>query len=347
MQSCGSHYPVGMRTTEGVMTKGSIGVDIGGTGTKAAVVSEDGKILARAYKATDVHAGTKSIIDSVEDLLAQAAQLEVEIQAVGVGAAGFINAATGTITFAPNLVYDDPKVAEALRGRTGLAVTVDNDANAAAWGEYEHGAGRGSEYVAYISMGTGVGSGFIIEGRLVRGLTGAGAEMGHTVIDAYGAQCKCGLRGCLEQYASGQAITRMAKEAVANDPGSSILAFAGSVDAIGGEHVAKAARQYDAAARAVLRRSGRALGIGLSNVANIFDPEVIVLGGGVVAAGEAFLGPARDELAHMTEQQRRRPIRLAVSELKDDAGIIGAAALGRHEATSPITTRADRGPGSP
>jgi glucokinase len=310
----------------------AIGVDVGGTGTKAALVSELGEKLIRLERPTDRHAGTKGVLDIVDALLREASGLGVEVDAIGVGAAGFIDAERGTVTFAPNLSYDDPNVRDAMTARTGLPAVVDNDANASVWGERAHGAAQGADHVAYVGVGTGIGSGFIIDGRLLRGLTGAGAEIGHTVVEGLGIQCGCGLRGCLEQYASGQAITRLARDAVVEDPDSSILAFAGSAEAITAEHVARAAREYDESARAVLRRAGRALGVGLSNVANVFDPEVIVLGGGVIGAGEPFLGPARDELARMTAAQRRRPMRLVVTSLGGDNGIIGAAALARGEA---------------
>jgi glucokinase len=310
----------------------AIGVDVGGTGTKAALVSELGEKLIRLERPTDRHAGTKGVLDIVDALLREASGLGVEVDAIGVGAAGFIDAERGTVTFAPNLSYDDPNVRDAVTARTGLPAVVDNDANASVWGERAHGAAQGADHVAYVGVGTGIGSGFIIDGRLLRGLTGAGAEIGHTVVEGLGIQCGCGLRGCLEQYASGQAITRLARDAVDEDPDSSILAFAGSAEAITAEHVARAAREYDESARAVLKRAGRALGVGLSNVANVFDPEVIVLGGGVIGAGEPFLGPARDELARMTAAQRRRPMRLVVTSLGGDNGIIGAAALARGEA---------------
>jgi glucokinase len=251
---------------------------------------------------------------------------------VGVGAAGFVDRGRGTVTFAPNLSYDDPYVRDAVEARTGLPTLVDNDANAAVWGERAHGAAQGSDHVGYVGVGTGIGSGFIVDGKLIRGFTGAGAELGHTVVEGFGVPCGCGLRGCLEQYASGQAITRLAREALADDRDSSIIAFAGSSEAPTAEHVGKAAREYDETARTVLKRAGRALGIGLSNVVNLFDPEIVVLGGSVIRAGEPFLGPARDELARMTAAQRRRPLRLVVTSLGGDNGVIGAAALARGEA---------------
>jgi glucokinase len=183
----------------------------------------------------------------------------------------------------------------------------------------------------------------IVDGRLVRGYTGAGAEMGHTVVDPQGPHCPCGLRGCLEQFASGNAIARMAREALEDDPGSSILAWAGTRGAVTSEHVAKAAHQLDETARIVLRRAGTALGLGLSNVVNIFDPEVIVLGGSVARAGEPLLGPCRDELARRTQAQRRRPMRLAITSLGRDAGIIGAAALAFDLELEAGNTSLDRG----
>ena len=305
----------------------AIGVDIGGTTTKAGLVEMSGRLVERAEHPTDRQAATKTTIEIVEFMVRRAEDLGYVPVAVGIGAAGFVDVRAGTVTFSPNLVYDDPDVADAVGARVHLPVMVDNDANAAAWGERAVGAARGTNNVALITLGTGLGSGFIVNGRVVRGHSGAGGELGHTVVEPGGVPCGCGLRGCLEQYASGLAIARMAREALSEDPNSSIVDFAGSVEAVTTLHVARAARELDEVARAVLRRAGRALGIGLSNVANLFDPEIIVLGGGVVGAGEPLLGPARDQLAEMTALQRRRPMRLAVTGLGADAGIIGAAAL--------------------
>lgn len=306
--------------------KVTIGVDVGGTSTKGALVDSAGATLARVERPTDIHAGTKGVITTVEDLLHRAVDLEASVQAIGVGAAGFVHAGDGAITFSPNLTFDDPQLGDALRLRFNLPVAVDNDANAAAWGERTFGSARGLSHVALITIGTGIGSGIIVDGRLIRGATGAGGEFGHTVLDPDGPACPCGLRGCLEQFSSGTAIERTATAAVGEDPSSTILAFAGD-EAIKAEHVVKAAREYDETAREILRRAGTMLGIGLSNLVNVFDPEVIVLGGGVIAAGEPFLGPARDELSRRMTAQRRRAMRLDVTTLGNDAGILGAAAL--------------------
>jgi glucokinase len=313
-------------------TRTAIGIDVGGTGTKGALVRASGEIVGRVERPTLASGGTKGAVAAAEELLNKAVELGIEVDAVGIGAAGFVDAKSGTVTFAPNVTYDDPHIAEAVQAHTSLPTLVDNDANAACWGERAFGSARGSDYVSYLGMGTGIGSGFIEAGRLVRGFTGAGAEMGHTVIEILGPPCNCGLRGCLEQYASGQAIARMAREALADNPDSSILDFAGSIEEVSARDVARAAHEYDDTARSVLRRAGRALGIGLSNIANVFDPEVIVLGGGVVQSGEPFLGPARDEIARMSDAQRRRPLRIVLASLGGDAGIVGAAALALTEA---------------
>jgi glucokinase len=304
----------------------AIGVDVGGRLTRAGAVTERGDILIRVERPTDPTAGTKGIISAVENVVEQAQQQGIEFFGVGVGAAGFIDSATGSVTFSPNMVYDDPQIAAALEARVGLRAIVDNDANAAAWGEYHLGSAHGASQLAFLTLGTGIGSGFIVNDQLLRGARGAGAEFGHTVIDPRGPQCPCGLRGCLEQFASGTAIERMAREAVAGRE-SSILSFSGSVEAISGEHVARAARQMDEVAREVLRLAGTMLGIGLSNVVNIFEPSAIVLGGSVVAAGEPYLGPARDTLGRMLTAQKRRPVRLDVTSLGGDAGLLGAAML--------------------
>lgn len=304
-----------------------VGVDIGGTAAKAGGVAGDGSIVERVERPTDPAAATKSLLGVVEDLLGRLARSGHEVAAIGVGAAGFLDFAAGAVTFSPNLVYDDPQIASATRERFGLPVVVDGDANAAVWGERTYGCCRGANDVVQVMLGTGVGSGILVNGKLVRGATGAGAELGHTVVDPAGPPCPCGLRGCLEQFTSGTAIARAARLALENDPDSAIAAFAGPGGEITGEAVSKAAREYDQTARDVLRRAGTVLGIGLSNAVNTFDPELIVLGGSVVNAGEPFLGAVRDQLASMTKAQRRRAMRLDVSSLGRDAGIVGAAAL--------------------
>ncbi|HEX2059041.1 MAG TPA: ROK family protein [Actinomycetota bacterium] len=305
----------------------AVGVDIGGTAVKAAGVTRDGTVLERIERPTDASAATKSLLGVLEDLVERLERSDHAVAAIGVGAAGFVDFDAGAVTFSPNVVYDDPQIATAVSDRFDLPVFVDNDANAAVWGERTYGCCAGASDVVMLTLGTGIGSGIVANGELVRGATGAGAEIGHMVVDPSGPTCPCGLRGCLEQLASGTAIERLAHLALGGDPASAITAFAEPGGEITGESVAKAAREYDQTARDVLRKAGTALGIGLANVVNVFDPELIVLGGSVVNAGEPYLGPARDQLARMMQAQRRRPMRLDVTSLRGDGGIVGAAAL--------------------
>jgi glucokinase len=304
-----------------------IGIDAGGTSTKGALVDASGTIEDRVELPTDTEAATKTILDVADRLLDAAGASGQEVTAVGVGVAGFVDHSAGEVTFSPNSIYGDPRIRAALEARVSLPVVVDNDANAAVWGERAFGAAKGCDHVAMLVIGTGIGSGFILGGQILRGWTGAAAEFGHVVIDPSGPRCPCGLRGCLEQLASGEAIGRMGREAAQDDPDTLMIEIAGSAAQIAGEHVAAAAARHDDAAVRVLRRAGRALAIGMSNVVNVFDPQLLVLGGSAVDAGEPFLGVARDELVRMTTAQRRRPVRVDLTALGDDAGILGAAAL--------------------
>lgn len=313
------------------MTTCAIGIDVGGTSVKGALVDSGGRISQHLERPTEPQAATKSIIQIAEALLERAASTGVRPVAVGIGAAGFVDHASGSVTFSPNLVYDDPHIRSAVAGRVDLPVAVENDANAAAWGERTFGAARGSDHVSMLTLGTGIGAGFVVEGRLIRGWSGAGAEFGHTVVDPAGPLCPCGLKGCLEQLASGGAIGRMGRAAAERDPSTRMVEIAGSIAGIEGEDVALAAAQHDDAAVQVLRRAGRALAIGMSNLVNLFDPEVIVLGGSAVKAGEPYLGVARDRFVQMTAAQRRRPVRVDLAALGNDAGIVGAAALALDE----------------
>jgi glucokinase len=295
----------------------SIGVDTGGTSTKGALVGGDGRILRRAEVATDPVAGTAGILAVVDELLAAAADQQVVVDGIGVGVAGFVDAATGSVIFSPNLAYDDPQVRAAVQARADVPVVVDNDANAAVWGERAFGAAKGFDDVALLTLGTGIGSGFIVAGRLIRGHRGAGAELGHTVIDPDGPACPCGRRGCLERFASGTAIEAMA--AATGTWGTAPT----------GEDIARAAAGGDEGARIILGRAGASLAVGLVNVVNIFDPAVIVLAGSVVEAGEPYLGPVREGFERALAAQRRQPVPVEVGHLGNDAGIAGAAAMVR------------------
>ncbi|MGH2767381.1 MAG: ROK family protein [Acidimicrobiales bacterium] len=305
------------------------GVDVGGTKLLAALVDPSGKVRHRLVLATDPNAATASILAALDQLLAAHAGHAGEVLAIGVGVAGFVEYHSGRVAFAPNLTYEEPEVAKVVRARFNLPVTVENDAGAAAWGEHEFGAGRGCDEMLLVTVGTGIGGGIVVGGRLYRGHGGFAAEVGHMTLLEAGPSCACGQRGCLEALASGTAIGRMGREGVKAAPDSVLLELAGGDPArITGALVTQAARSGDRLAASVVERAGRWLGAGLASLVNILDPELVVVGGGAVGAGGLLMEPARAELASRLSG-RREPPPVEEASLGNEAGAIGAAALAR------------------
>ncbi|HEX6577633.1 MAG TPA: ROK family glucokinase [Jiangellaceae bacterium] len=309
----------------------AIGVDVGGTKIAGGVVDEAGAIIARTRRdtpSTDPRAIVANIVSVVQEL-----RRDRSIDAVGVGSAGFVDAARSTVLFAPNLAWRDVAVRDQVVAATELPVVVENDANAAAWGEFRFGAAEDVDDMVCVTVGTGIGGGLVLDGAVYRGAHGVGAELGHMRVVPNGHLCGCGNRGCLEQYASGRALVREARA----------LALAGSVFAarllelaggdpekITGPMVTVAARDGDAAARELLTDLGRWLGEGLASFAAILDPAVFVIGGGVSAAGDLLLGPASDAYRrNLTGRGYRPEAEIRVATLGNDAGIVGAADLAR------------------
>jgi glucokinase len=240
------------------------------------------------------------------------------VVAVGVGAAGFVDRAGETVFFAPNLVWRDEPLRSRLTSRLQLPCVVENDANAAAWGEYRFGAGIGLDPLVCLTVGTGIGGGIITGGMLLRGGFGIAAEFGHMVVVPEGRDCGCGNRGCWEQYASGNALVREA------------IAAGGFAADVTGEQVTEAARRGDPVALRCFQRVGGWLGIGLVNVVAVLDPQRIVIGGGVIDAGELLLAPARETFRHtLPGRGYRAEAEIVPALLGPDAGIVGAADLAR------------------
>jgi glucokinase len=312
----------------------TIGIDVGGTKIAAGVVDSDGRILARTQvptEADDAAAIISAIVATARELHAA----HPTAAAVGVGAAALVDVKAGVILGGPNLAYRDVALGATLASELGLPAIVDNDANVAALGEAVHGGGRGAGDQVTITVGTGIGSGIVIGGHIYRGHYGVGGELGHMVIDPDGPACACGNRGCWEALASGRAIGRLARQRVSGGAGASLLAMAGGdLEAITGELVGEAAVGGDPFARDVLADVGHYLGIGLANVVNIFDPEVIVVGGGAAAGtGELLLAPARESMtAYIIGLGWREPVRVVGAALGNDAGVVGAAVLAREVA---------------
>lgn len=315
------------------MSVPTIGIDIGGTKIAAGVVDDGGAVLARRVIPTESDE-PNAIVAATLKVARELRAAAPAAGAVGVGAAGLVDPEAGVILGAPNLAYRNLPVRAMLEDRLGLRVVVDNDANVAAWGEALYGAGKGAGDQVMVTVGTGIGGGLVLGGQLYRGAHGVGAELGHMVVDPDGPVCGCGNRGCWEAVASGTAIGRMARERIgeAAAAGSLVLSAAGGdPEAITGEIVGRVAAQGDAFAREIVAGAGRMLGVGLASIVNVFDPEIIVVGGGAAAGtGELLLGPAREAMAeHVLGWEWRPRVRVVPAGLGNDAGIVGAAALAR------------------
>jgi glucokinase len=308
------------------------GIDVGGTKIAGGVVDESGNVLEERRvesPATDVRAIEAAIEQLVTELRARH-----EIEAVGVGAAGYIDKARSVVLFAPNLAWRDLDLKADLERTLGLPVVVENDANAAAWGEFQYGAGHDVDDLLQVTVGTGVGGGVVLDGSLYRGAFGVGAEIGHMRVVPDGVRCGCGNRGCFEMYASGSALVREARTAARS---GSLLAAdlvdraGGDVDAITGPLITEAARAGDPFALEQLDNLGRWLGEGIASLAAVLDPAVVVIGGGVSAADDLLLDPARHAFATQLTGRGHRPmLEIRKARLGNRAGLIGAADLTRH-----------------
>lgn len=294
----------------------TVGVDVGGTKLLAAIVDGSGKIQHRLVKETS-GAATPAVVKAIGELLSSSSE---KVSLVGVAAAAYIAYPEGRVAFSPNVEYGEPEIKAAVAGAFEVDVLVENDANAAAWGERLYGAAQGVDDMIMLTVGTGIGGGIVTGGRLYRGAEGFAGEFGHMTILEGGPQCACGERGCFEAMASGTAIERMAGERkIGSDPGETT-----------GELVNELARNGDQAAVEVLSEAGRWLGIGISNLINLFDPALVVIGGGVAEAGDLLLLPARMEVRRRIGP-RRQPPRIVAAELGNEAGAIGVAALTNEE----------------
>ncbi|HET6212705.1 MAG TPA: ROK family glucokinase [Micromonosporaceae bacterium] len=310
----------------------TIGVDIGGTKVLGGVVDPEGQVLAQTRRETpadDVPQTLNLIIDVVAELAAAH-----PVEAVGVGAAGWIDASRSTVLFAPNLAWRNEPLRDKVAAAVHLPVVVENDANVAAWAEFRFGAARdAADSMVMFTVGTGIGGGIVLGGELVRGSHGIAAELGHICAVPDGHPCGCGRRGCLEQYASGSALVRFAQAAAKDDPSRAALLLelaGGAPDTITGPMVTSAARAGDEAARGAFAEVGKWLGNGLADLVQIVDPQVLVVGGGVIDAGELLLGPTRRTYVEALAQRAKLPIGdVAAAQMGNLAGVVGAADLAR------------------
>jgi glucokinase len=309
----------------------TVGVDVGGTKVAAGVVDEQGQVLARVRRATTAQvpgAAEQVITEVVREL-----EASFPVEAVGVGAAGLVDETRSIVRFAPNLGWREQPVRAQLEKATGLPVVVENDANAAAWAEYRFGAARGRDDVVMLTVGTGIGGALVLGGRLFRGRYGLAGEVGHLVLDKDGRHCGCGRRGCWEQYASGNALLRTARNRAAQDRDRArvLLSYGdGTPEGVAGPHVTAAAQAGDPVALETFDEVGYWLGRGMAELAAVLDPGSYVVGGGVSEAGELLLGPARREfVAHVVGADVRPIADIVPAGLGNLAGLVGAADLAR------------------
>ncbi|MFI5939689.1 ROK family glucokinase [Streptomyces uncialis] len=308
----------------------TIGVDIGGTKIAAGVVDEEGAIL-------ETHTvPTPSTPDGIVDAICAAvgaAGRGHDIDAVGVGAAGYVDEKRATVLFAPNIDWRHEPLKDKVEQRTGLPVVVENDANAAAWGEYRFGAGQGHDDVICITLGTGLGGGIIIGNKLRRGRFGVAAEFGHIRVVPDGLLCGCGSQGCWEQYASGRALVRYARQRARATPERAGVLLGlgdGTVDGIEGKHISAAARAGDPVAVDSFRELARWAGAGLADLASLFDPSAFIVGGGVSDEGDLVLDPIRKSFRRWLVGSHWRPhAQVLAARLGNKAGLVGAADLAR------------------
>lgn len=303
-----------------------IGIDLGGTNIKAALADECGRILRQCVRPTHAEAGADAVTEAMAAMITELSRGEA-VQGVGIGCPGTVDDSAGTVVFACNLGWVNYPLRDALKKRTGYTVHLVNDANAAALAEATVGAAKGAQSAIIITLGTGIGGGVVLEGKLLTGFTGAASEPGHTVLVADGAPCTCGRRGCWEAYASATALIRMTKAAMAQHPDSALHKIAAKSGGVDGRTAFLAHSVGDAAASAVVEEYIHYLSMGIANLANIFFPEVIALSGGIANQGEALLAPLRREVARQEYAGAYTKIHPQILQcaLGNDAGIIGAA----------------------
>lgn len=319
----------------------AVGIDIGGTKVAGGLVDADGQVVGRARRDTPHRSKSPGVVeDTIVEVVTELLEsTDREVAAVGIGAAGFVAADRATVVFAPHLSWRDEPLEANLQRRVPVPISVDNDANAAAWAEWRFGAARQESHLMMVNLGTGIGGAVVVDGHILRGRYGIAGEFGHMQVVPGGQRCECGNRGCWEQYASGNALVREARSLmIANSPmATDLLAMVdGDPMALTGPMITEAARQGDPTATELLTEIGQWLGVGIANLAAAFDPGMFVIGGGVSAAGDLLLDPARQTFRrHLTGRGYRPEARIVAAELGNEAGLIGAADLARRDADCP------------
>jgi glucokinase len=313
-----------------------VGVDLGGTNIVVGVMPEDGtREIAVRSQPTRAEQGADAVVDRIGEMIeqaiaatrAQTGATREQFVGVGIGSPGPLDRARGVVIVTPNLGWRNFPLRDRVAARVGLPATLDNDANCATLGEWWCGAAKGGRNVVGLTIGTGIGGGLILNGRLYHGASDVAGEVGHATIDANGRRCKCGSYGCLEAYASGPAIAERAREALAIYGQSILRDMVGDqLDRITAATVYEAAHGGDAVARDVVRDTARFLGTGIANLVNIFNPDTVVIAGGVTQAGEALFEPLRGEVRNRAFAPAVEACRIVPGTLSGTAGVVGAVA---------------------
>ncbi len=311
-----------------------VGIDLGGTNIVAGVVDENYQILNKASMKTNCPRPSEEIAADMAECALQAIQnaglTPEQVEWIGIGTPGIANAATGIIEYSNNLGFVNVPMVKWISEKTGRPAFIENDANAAAYGEYVAGAAKGAVNAVCITLGTGVGGGIVVDGKIYAGSNFAGAEIGHTVLQMDGPQCTCGRRGCFEVYSSATGLVRMTKEAMEAHPESMMHKMAEEKGKVTARTAFDAMRAGDAAAKSVVDFYIKALAAGITNTINIFQPDVLCIGGGVCNEGDALLLPVKAEVAkEVYTRNSEKNTEIVIAKLGNDAGIIGAAFLGR------------------
>ncbi len=319
-----------VRRVLGVPDRLAVGIDIGGTKIAAGVVDEDGRVIDRARRDTPT-TDPDEVLEAIADIVEEFRKDHI-VKALGVGAAGFVDASASTVLFAPHLAWRNEPLRDRVARRTKLPVWVDNDANATGWAEWRFGAAQNEADLVMITLGTGIGGALVIDGQPYRGNFGIAGEFGHMQVVPRGRSCECGNSGCWEQYASGRVLERRARAAVEEGSriGKVLVELAGGPDLVTGQQVTVAAQQGDDEAIEWLAEVGDWLGVGIANLAAALDPGVFVIGGGVSSAGLLLLDPARQAFSRsLTGRGYRAEARIVGAHLGPEAGMIGAADMAR------------------
>lgn len=309
----------------------ALGIDLGGTAVKVGVVNHRGVIVGRGQRATEVEKGVDGVIANialaVEDALKAADVTKEQLDGAGMGSPGICDTKNGVVVRSGNLYWKNVPVGPLLSEKLGLPVKLENDANAAALGEQWCGAGRGSNHMVMFTLGTGVGGGLILDGRIYSGSHGWAGELGHIPMMEDGPACTCGAQGCLETLASATAMGAAAKKAIEAGQSEAMAKIAAEQGYVDARVTILAAQQGDAAAQAILRQVGEYLGLASSMLVGALNPEMIVIGGGASKAGDFVLDPIRQVIARRAMPGPREVVKVVAATLGNDAGLIGAASL--------------------